>query len=722
VGTMELSKKKNKSSREQQHVIIAAGNNLFDDASVEGSKEERPWEKALSKRKGPKMKKSTLGANIAIVEEPEGSEENDDDAMDAKDMFGSDLGFGAMDTFDSFGAFGETPPSMGVGKNIDDEDGEEEDSDNDNTTRNEDQADSPKIINSLSLLESTLANNDEPDGDDVNFDDMWDTLSADVSTAQEYERKQRENFRRKKGKTKYERVKIETVEEESEKKAKSTKNLHLFENEKGDDSKRKKKEHMSNEFLSAIREVFDEESEESEEDEASVSENMDDSAGEMDDEVSVVSDMYVGGEKSDKDEESVASGAADEDDAEEKGFGFSSDDRSNARSRASSRSGKRNSSERSRASARSSGRRSTTSARSHRSATTFSSRSSKRSSHQPKTPKVNPAEILEAELKRQGGSKLMSISSLKQEMNDRRGTSVKLLQKEYDQRKRQKEKDAIPSGSDRGSMHQIDFGNSDKKNLGVESFGFDKKSAKQVDCFFGEDMFISKVTPKGGSTDKPSDKPNDKLGGLSGHLSRWDAAESVTELDDLKTVQLDIGHGAGSGIMFGLGGGMGVGGLAHAQAMMASSLPDGLPAGMSVGLPGMPAPILPTLPGDNGKPTDNSPFAIDFDAMPLTMVAENFDEDDDNEMGLLASNDDWMDNDDNESTTKKKGNRRLSLMKLKGPKLGGGSKGPQLGGSLKKIGNFIPKRGSSSKKTSGGSVSSWGMGDDDDDASCLLGS
>ena len=59
----------------------------------------------------------------------------------------------------------------------------------------------------------------------------------------------------------------------------------------------------------------------------------------------------------------------------------------------------------------------------------------------------------------------MSISSLKQEMNDRRGTSVNLLKKEYDQRKKQKAKENFYGGSAGRGMHQLDFGNPGNKNL-----------------------------------------------------------------------------------------------------------------------------------------------------------------------------------------------------------------------------------------------------------------
>jgi len=358
-----------------------------------------------------------------------------------------------------------------------------------------------------------------------------------------------------------------------------------------------------------------------------------------------------------------------------------------------SKSGHSKKSSRSRGSghSRSSGRRSKSN-RSH-----SSSRSSSR-----RKPQINPAEIFEAEVQRQQGAKIMSVSSLRQEMTDRRGTSVNLLKKEFSQRRKKQAKKPAQK------MHQIDFSSSDQNNLGVQTIPFGSKKPETSEG----DRKVQK--------EREPDKPKAGGGMLSGHISRWGTDENVTELDDLLTVQQSPASVGKMGVAAAIAANMGANALDMASNLnsgaleMASSLNTGAmhiasnvtsgamnAAGMAsnVASSALPPFALPTM----SEEPDDIAFAVNFSDMPLTTISEGSD-DEENEQGLLAG-DDWDDDDNfgppSRNTSNGSASRSFSLPKVKLPKA------PKLG----KLKQLIPK-GSGHRSRGGGMNMDW-LGDND---------
>ena len=659
VGTMNL---KAAPTEEQQHVIISNSRNVFED--TEFSQDERPWEKDAPNRRPLKLKQSELNADIAIDEGSEGSDDSDDVAPTSAtldSLFGDD-GLSVAESQEVFDALSQADGLS--------------------------QADTV----SLSALEMTLQKTDKPE--EVNFDDMWDTMSADVSTAMEYEKKQRENFRKKKEK-KSSRGGDDDMDGDD------VKRLRLFEknsekdNKKGKKGKRsrgkKKKEKLSMEFLTAIREVFDEDDEGETEDDEDDDESSDGSRGDrnrrnrmradddddQDDTRSEMS-MFIGTKQY---LDNKRRGGSDD-------FGSASEDEpsiAESEEDASYADGRRSNDEDDISEAKS--RRSRRSKTSHRSKRT--SKSSRSSSSKSTKTKRKPAEVLQEEIKRQQGGKLLSVSSLRQEMSDRRGTSVELLKKEFEKQKREK---AAKEERREVASDPIIGRNFSGSGFGSFNTGFGSNSGG----FGGNtDLFGKGFESKFADLGKPEESQKDKSG-LGGHLSRWADKEGVSDLDDLRTVQQDNNAGSGENSLFGFG----------PPTTIIQDLPS-LP-GMS---PGLPADLLVGGPisgtkskKSSKKKKQNNGFDPSFDDMPMPMTTiTEFDDEDDNEMGLLASSSHQVDDDDNMSYRSNRSSRsrggRFGLSGIKAPKLKG-------------IGKLMPSK---KKNKSSGSSLSGGFFDDEND-------
>jgi hypothetical protein len=438
------------------------------------------------------------------------------------------------------------------------------------------------------------------------------------------------------------------------------------------------------EFLSAIREVFDEDDDSgsgddengsigSRDDRSRASRtrdfDKDDEDDNFNDERSEMS-MFIGttinnlGNKRKGGTDDLGSGGSDAEDSDEDAsfadarHSNDEDDDSAARSHRSHRS--------------KSTRKSSRSKRTTGSSRTGSSRSSKT--------KRKPADVLQEELRRQQGGKVLSVSSLKQDMADRRGTSVELLKKEFERQKREKEaaRDGMtgaPNVSGVGAFSD-GFGSNDAF-VGANSGLVDTKSA------FGSGGFDSNFADTA--------KGSEGADGLGAQLSRWEDNEAVTDLDDLMTVQQTTNTDSGGLSSFGFG--------------PPSTIIQSISSGPSIPEMPLPTSLLDSAP-DTSKPKKsgkkkkkNDIFKADFDDMPMPMTTiTEFDEDDDNEMGLLASSS-GMDDDEmsvRSSRSYSRGGR--FKMSLKAPKLKG-------------IGKLMPKRNKAENKMSSGF---FGGSDDDD--------
>jgi hypothetical protein len=281
-------------------------------------------------------------------------------------------------------------------------------------------------------------------------------------------------------------------------------------------------------------------------------------------------------------------------------------------------------------------------------------------------------------------------------MSDRRGTSVEVLKKEFEERKRQKtaladtEEDDVEEdpiiGRNLGQPGGFGaFGNGFRSSAGFggESDPFGNRGDSAFNASFSDfnEASDSKKNPA-----------------LSGHLSRWDTAgESVSDPDDLPGGPLAFSRGV----------------IENLPALQ--GLPDeiGVPA-----MPSMPTNVFagassPAVGSDNSgagkkkkkkkKQQDAGAFEANFNDMPLTTITEMDDDDDDNERGLLASNDDDDDNMSYRSTRSSRSRGGRFNLGLKAPKL-------NIGG---KIGKFMPKRQGGGRSNHNGLF--------DDDSGGLLG-
>ena len=620
VGTTNLKKK---TGADQQHVALDTSREVNDEPAPE--KGFRPWEKDFKKRRPAPMPKAEKGVNAAIVEEDSENEEEEENDVAAEPV--------KHDSDNDFEPF-DQPKEL--------EDGPEDSKDDDGDF---DEDESRDALTSLSALERALMK-DEPD--EENFDDVWDTLSADVSTAIEVERKQRENFRRKKDRKSTKKTKKRDDDDDD----KENQYFRLFESKAKSSKKKGKKEDdkISSDFLAKIREVFEEDSD-AEENPAGT-EAFEVCFGDM-----------LGDEESDNDGD---------------GFG-SSEDKSISSS--SKRSSKSKMTKASRYSTR--------------------NKSSSKKIRSSKRPKLNPAEILETEMRRQQRVKTMSVSSLKQEMSDRRGTSTTLLKKEFEESKRQR-KEAASSGWSSWS---------DNEPIPKES-----QTKRNMDRSQRSNSFHQTNSKSGLGNSSHRDK----------QVDRWktEHTDATSDLDDLKTTQQDAYGGGGGSGLFGSQGlsamdtsEIGVedtsSGLFASDSQSFMATQESPLGSLGPGAPPMGSLVSSNLPsiGNTAVSKGSSHSSSDREqSMPMfgmSTIAEDHD-DDENERGLLSTefSGEFSGDDDTVNTAARKSSRRFGL---KAPKIGLGMK------------RFIPKRNSNSlhgSQHSGGGLSSGG---DSDDNESLLG-
>lgn len=689
VGSMNLGSRK----AGQQFVVPK----LFDDADT--TIEKRPWEQVLSARKAkvvcpesplvvegliPEHKLDVIAAIVVLpVPEIEDSETNTPH---------KEQGRIALDE-----------QARRDGPREDDRSAEGDQ--NADANYSDDEHDELMSLRDLTELEKNFGN----DTEEVNFEEMWDDVSCDGNTAVEFEERKR-GKEREKEKKRLVREKAKTA-----RKSKATPRLRLFETP-GDENRylRRKNNALSDEFLLAIQRVFDEET------------LVDDESG-SDAEPSIVDlrqtlqrlgsekSLYLNGDKSVS--RSTAKSLTKEQDSGEKESEEEADDDENDDS-ANSSAGKRRS-------------RDSTSRKSN------SSRGSRKSSR-PKKPHVDPAAIFEAELKRQQRAKVMSVSSLKQEMSDRRGTSVRLLQKEFAERRKRHSGLSQTYGASYRSPGSNRIHAMETENVEPSDFGHGVGS--DDGNFFGrmqEGVFAEQAQSHGspwrrsprklvghspGAAGTPQSKLTRSTGGLTGHLSRWEVGDHVTDLDDLLTVQMSpvktnfIAGAAEAAVD-----------LATAAASHLPSIPElpnmpsvNFPSVPNVAIPNMQLPnvampnmqlpnmsnlSVPNVPGIRHLPSVSLPgaesfgFGATFTDMPLSTIDEKSGTDEENEAGLLDGG--W----DDEEVSRKNGDvlpargsgvpsaGRFSLPSLtmkvpKPPAMAVAGMGLD---KLKKVKSFIPK-------------------------------
>jgi hypothetical protein len=463
---------------------------------------------------------------------------------------------------------------------------------------------------------------------EVDFDDMWNEVDCDSKTKLEFQERKRGKEREK------ERKRIQREKAKVAKRSRATRRLRLFENhelERGYIVKPNTA--LSSEFLSALNRVFDEDATDdagscSDEDQSIAAETKEGTL--LRSGASVVS-LYLN-------DRSVSKTGHDQ-------HRDSEDDRSMTETETSARASK---------SRRKSG--------DHPRQKNNSSRSS-RAAPRNRKPNVDPAAIFEAELKRQQRVKSMSVSNLRQEMSDRRGTSVRLIQKEFAERKYK-----------RGS------GSFQNQPSPRQSFGSvaQQNPADFVSRNGDPDPFASSSSPSAPSSPWRR-SPRRLVGGrmtshldhdgksipssgvvsrgfdLASHMSRWEVGDHVTDLDDLLTVQMSPAKNFLTAAAD----------LAANAASHLPAVPD-LPPMPNLSVPNMPSvpnfpnmpsmpplpnmPSMPSMPGMQNLSSVSVPsmnvgsnfgFAATFADMPLSTIEERTD--DENEAGLLDGG--WDDED-----------------------------------------------------------------------------
>ena len=650
VGTTRVQ---TRSAGTAQHVVLAAGVNMFADVGEVGEK-LRPWESNLSSRKKKKKGRkksiaaSKLGVFGPIAEEGDVLEEleslktsehlfREDGPSIDHNTLGTLLESTDEDTADNVTFTEDALSSQGGEESI--------------ATERElpQEEDGLAELMAISKLESKL----EADVDEVDFDDMWDTVSCDASTALEFDKKKREKNKEK------ERRRLQR-EKEKEENLTATQRLRLFEKEKNnldkkDEAKKIRKRRkqtnmkLSTEFKTAINKLFDD-------DRSVISQlNIGTSAEQKEKAVDIprgiqllkqnsVKSLYLVKE-GDKDEQSKApevseSGGSDDESGSDRDNEEEKDSKADILADAHS--------------VKSSGSRRSRGTRLNEFASVANSRTSSSKSISSKSAKLDPAEIFEREMKRAQGAKFLCISSLRQEMNDRRGTSVTLVKKEYDNYKKRMKC---------GGAEDIDFGDLHGNNAIQFGASYDKA-----------DPFLSPKKVKLANNEEPED-------GLERYMSRWDANDGVTELDDLNTIMMSPNTPR---TMTGV-----AQGLTNELSSDFGTLPN-MPA-----LGDMPKPsdvqkaIISRKPssknlhsgteGGVGNTADFS-FPTAFGDAPLAPIAEQSDDDDDDARGLFSKRTPQFDESDEDDEVKsvrsiRSGMSRRAVSKLK------------LGG-LKK---FVPK-------------------------------
>lgn len=731
IGTMNLKEE----TKGQQHVVLAKASNLFDQQD-ESVKQRRPWGGFVSKKPNPE-KGSTIPETIL--------EEIDEIEQEIDHLHTAEMNFLNHEAFDADKkAPSEVVENTGESK----EEGEyaefssepdaEADAEQEAAQKAFDVEEDDFLVNpgdglaELLELESKITNPEQED----TFEEMWDTVSCDASTTLEFERKQRNKIRQKK--TEKQRS-HELEKEREEMKAKEIVRLRLFQRRERDKeverrARRRHKSRLSTEFLSAIHRVFNDEDDGEVDEDESFPEHEDLAVANVPGgglaRADSLMSLYITVKKSSTPTtprspvspsnnsqdvgESEDEDNRDEDDEDHDGFAEGALEHNRSSRSNGSGSSRQGKDDGSRANSR-------------------ASRKGKASLKSPRRkPKVNPTEIFEAELKKQQQcAKVLSISSLRQEMSDRRGTSVKLLQREFIERKKKKAHLATATNNNADDFDFTprsagDFGNGFRGagEGGGDGDGFDEGFGAKPYTQNSDTMFSA----------KPESAER------QGQVSRWAIDESISELDDLRTVRSEpeINHGllgVAAGMVAAVGSNVSHGVHYGADTLQhgAQSLHDNvrhnvqsinIPAVPQMSkMPSVPTANLPTFPKKKTKKqhaADSEPaaFQATFNDMPMTTIGEY--EEEDNEQGLLSSGDTWGDDgsgggggNGKPSRNREGGGRSFGLPKLKMPK---------------GIGKFMPKIPGRSNSSNSGGFSGGGGGGvasmdlfGDDDGNGLLG-
>jgi hypothetical protein len=472
VGTLNFK------AQEPGRVVVLSGSNTLLDESEVGPR-SRPWKKSI--RKGPKRSHSSM-KNPSPLEDI--------------NVLSADIEF--LFKTEPFGNDAKSSSNI----HLPSLDEEEESVDNDEVP------DTQAVLDETILTENIIANVEGIDTllektnleqrlmessktVEIDFDQMWDDVSCDGSTALEFERIKRKKNHEKERKR-------QRREKEQADKENAARRLRLFERRKERNDQvhpavKKSSEmqsKLSNEFVDAIHKVFDECSINS------ASSSVEHSTDDVDhfEEGSAngsCCSIYLPSEVSQSGEEhkSHSSGMISSKN-HRNGTQLSTEEASDDGMGTVGLSPRKEKHKGKRAHNKKNGAR----------------KGKKRS----KRSEIDSSEIFLAEVERLKKPKIFTIASLKQEMIDRRGTSVNFLKKEYvNYRKKRSDR---RKGSLDNELKPLDFGalSEQMKN---------KKDDKKVDMF-----------------DSAENKSDSEAGGLGAKLSRWVATEGVTELDDLATV------------------------------------------------------------------------------------------------------------------------------------------------------------------------------------------
>ncbi|GAX12966.1 hypothetical protein FisN_2Hh458 [Fistulifera solaris] len=364
-----------------------------------------------------------------------------------------------------------------------DETGNEIDNGNDNNTVDFDE------LNAVAKLESKL----QVETVDADFDDMWEEVDVDAETALKFEIRTRQRNREKEKKR---------IMKEKEKDDKVVQRLRLF--IKSNDGKGKVK--LTNEFVQAIHSLFDDDKEEMAGSSSSDERPTQKRIARNSDEFSVapsVKSVYMitsNAEAAHKDQSNHSSHSSADEKSQADGDSVPNDLKSLA------------------------------SQKSHRSRVSRSSRASRSNKS-----RLDPAAVFESEMRRVKQSKVMSVSTLRQEMSDRRGTSINLIQKEYmtfKKKQHQVDRRQTPLNDDSGM-----------DAFQLEGFGMPsgRRGSANSASFRGSlsDTLMNRTLRDDGPIEEK---------GLAAHFSRWNQEDGVTSLDDLATVQNSPRAQVGTGI------------------------------------------------------------------------------------------------------------------------------------------------------------------------------
>ena len=624
VGT--LSKQTNMGASGVQRVVLNTTRDIYGNDDLDGGK--RPWESAKAKKRKENGKQAeespsrkslsegffldTLGAAGIILEEPSDALEDIDNLSKSEHshyyVAGATKDGKLLDDFES----SSSSDDVSFEKNgwVEDQEADDvENNDNNNMEFDE--------LNAMATLESKL----QVETVEVDFDNMWEEVDVDAETALKYEIRKRQKNREKEK---------QRILKEKEKGEQAVQRLNLF----TESGRGKGKAKLTKEFVQAIQSLFDEEDEvagSSSESERPKQKRIVKDPDDFSIAPSVKSLYMITGS-------SEAAGKVHLNDSSQ----GSADDKSKSDSDGGSDSIPNDV-------------RSLTSRRSQQSRVSRSSKTSRSSKS-----RLDPAAVFESEMRRVKQSKVLSVSTLRQEMSDRRGTSINLIQKEYMTFKKK--------------QHHVDRRQASlNDDSGMDAFqleGFGMPSGRRGSANSG--------SFRGGMADSlltrslRDEGPIEEKGGLAAHFSRWNQEDGVTSLDDLATVQNSPRAQAGTGI--------GIAAMAKDLAKIPDSVIDLAQRPvykMSNAIPSTPTSLatamtprkspkrrtsqspsprespasLPSLSDLNGK-DGGSNFPITFNDNHLATIAEL--EDDDDKLGVFGNTKTLADDDGDRSVVSDK--------------------------------------------------------------------